>query len=137
MKTDEQNNDLKDTAVAADADVANRRSFMKTLAAGTVAAGALAGVTAKASAPTAAQSAFAQRLTAQARKPTAVLRLSFSQDRPPKLNEVFRAIEAVLEPTGCTACGFDGLDFLLRLDKIIIPSHEGFVATLEGDLVGR
>lgn len=125
------------TSGTADAEVANRRSFMKTLAAGTVAAGALAGITAKAATPTAAQNIFAQRLTAQARKPTAMLRLSFSQDRPPKLQEVFRAIELALEPTGCTACGFDGLDFLLRLDKIIIPSHEGFVATLEGELVGK
>ncbi len=137
MKTDEQNNDLKETAVAADATVAQRRSFMKTLAAGTVAASALAGVTAKAAAPNVAQSAFAQRLIVQPRKPTATLRLSFSQKRPPKLNEVFRAIEAALEPTGCTACGFDGLDFLIRLDEIVIPSHEGFVATLEGELVGR
>lgn len=125
------------TAGAADAEVANRRSFMKTLAAGTVAAGTLAGVTAKAATPTAAQNIYAQRLIAQPRKNTAVLRLSFSQRRPPKLQEVFRAIEAVLEPTGCTACGFDGLDFLLRLDDIITPSHEGFVATLEGELVGR
>ncbi len=133
-----KNKELKDeTLVAADAEVANRRSFMKTLAAGTVAAGALTGITAKAATPTAAQNIYAQRLTAQARKPTAVLRLSFNQKRPPKLNEVFRAIEEVLAPTGCTACGFDGLDFLLRLDDIITPAQDGFVATLEGELVGR
>ena len=135
-----KNKELKDqtsaSSVAADADVANRRSFMKTLAVGTVAAGALAGVTAKAATPTTAQTIYAQRLAVQPRRPTAVLRLSFDRNRPPKLNEVFRAIEAVLEPTGCTACGFDGLDFLIRLDKVITPSPEGFVATLEGELVG-
>lgn len=140
MKTKELNDETpasSSVAAAQEADVANRRSFMKTLAAGTVAAGALAGVTAKAAAPTAAQTIYAQRLGIQARKPTAVMRLSFDRDRPPKLNEVFRAIEAVLEPTGCTACGFDGLDFLLRLDKVITPSPEGFVATLEGEIIGK
>lgn len=135
------NKELKDetlasSSIAADAEVANRRSFMKTLAAGTVAAGALAGITAKAATPTAAQNIYAQRLAVQARKPTAVLRLSFDRKQPPKLQEVFRAIEAALEPTGCTACGFDGLDFLLRLDEVINPQTP-WVATLEGEFTGK
>lgn len=140
MKTKEPKDETlasSSVAVVQDAEVANRRSFMKTLAAGTVAAGALAGVAAKAATPTATQNLYAQRLGVLARKPTAVMRLSFDRDRPPKLNDVFRALEAALEPTGCTACGFDGLDFLLRLDKVITPSPEGFVATLEGEIVGK
>ncbi len=124
------------TATAAqESELANRRSFMKNLAAGTVAAGALAGSVVSAGAPNAAQTISAQKLVATARRPTAQLRLSFPQQRPPKLYEVFRAIEAALEPTGCTACGFDGLDLLLRLDRVIGPDPEKWVATLEGELV--
>jgi hypothetical protein len=109
MKTKEPKDEtVASSSVAADAEVANRRSFMKTLAAGTVAAGTLAGITAKATTPTTAQTIYAQRLGVQARKPTAVLRR-----------------------------GFDGLDFLLRLDDIITPAQEGFVATLEGELVSQ
>jgi hypothetical protein len=77
----------------------------------------------------------AQKLGVAARRPTALLRLSFPQQRPPKLYEVFRAIEAALEPTGCTACGFDGLDVLLRLDRVIGPDPEKWVATLEGEIL--
>jgi hypothetical protein len=136
-----KNKELKDKApespaanAAQESELANRRSFMKNLAAGTVAAGALAGSVVSAGAPKAA-TAGAQRLGVTARRPTAVLRLSFPQQRPPKLYEVFRAIEAALEPTGCTACGFDGLDVLLRLDRVIGPDPEKWVATLEGEII--
>ena len=73
-------------------------------------------------------------LAPTARRPTALLRLCFPKQRPPKLDEVFRAIELALRPTGCLSCGFDGLDFLLRLDTIIGPDPKQFVATLEGEL---
>ena len=133
-----KNEELKDKAIesensAEESELANRRSFMKNLAAGTVAVGALAGSVVKAAPKTAG--AAAQKLGVAARRPTAVLRLSFPQQRPPKLYEVFRAIEAALEPTGCTACGFDGLDVLLRLDRVIGPDPEKWVATLEGEIV--
>lgn len=123
------------TPATQESELANRRSFMKNLAAGTVAAGALAGSVVSARTPKAAQAIGAEYAIATARRPTAQLRLTFSQGRPPKLYEVFRAIEAILEPTGCPACGFDGLDFLLRLDRVIGPDPEKWVATLEGELV--
>jgi anaerobic selenocysteine-containing dehydrogenase len=136
-----KNKELKDKApespsasAAQESELANRRSFMKNLAAGTVAAGALAGTVVSAGA-TKAATISAQKLVATARRPTAQLRLCFPQHRPPKLDEVFRALQAVLEPTGCTACGFDGLDILLRLDRVIGPDPEKWVATLEGELV--
>ena len=136
-----KNKELKDNAqesatanTAQESELANRRSFMKNLAAGTVAAGALAGSVVSASKAKAA-TVSAQKLGVTARRPTAVLRLSFPQQRPPKLYEVFRAIEAAVEPTGCTARGFDGLDVLLRLDRVIGPDPERWVATLEGELI--
>jgi len=134
-----KNKELKDKApesatAAQESELANRRSFMKNLAAGTVAAGALAGSVVSANTAKAATTS-AQKLGVTARRPTALLRLSFPQQRPPKLYEVFRAIEAALGPTGCTACGFDGLDVLLRLDNVINPDPEKWVATLEGELV--
>ncbi|MCI0388739.1 MAG: twin-arginine translocation signal domain-containing protein [Acidobacteria bacterium] len=136
-----KNEELKDKApespvanAAQESELANRRSFMKNLAAGTVAAGALAGTVVSAGS-TKAATISAQKLGVAARRPTAVLRLSFPKQRPPKLDDVFRAIEQALRPTGCTACGFDGLDCCLRLDTIIGPDPEQFVATLEGELV--
>jgi len=137
-----KNKELKDEALesvtetsAQESELANRRSFMKNLAAGTVAAGALAGSVVSARTPGSAQIRGSVSAIATGRRPTAQLRLCFPQQRPPKLYEVFRAIEAVLEPTGCPACGFDGLDFLLRLDRVIGPDPEKWVATLEGELV--
>ncbi len=137
-----KNKDLKDealeSATATDSqepESANRRSFMKNLAAGTVAAGALAGSVVSAGTTPAAQTINPRLLVATPRRPTAQLRLTFPQHRPPKLHDVFRAIEAALGPTGCTSCGFDGLDFLLRLDTIIGPDPENWVATLEGELL--
>src|SRR5262249_39593458 len=135
-----KNKELKDKApesptanAAQEAELANRRAFMKNLAAGTVAAGALAGSVVSASTVKAAITS-AQKLGPSARRPTALLRVSFPQQRPPRLDEVFKAIELALRPTGCTGCGFDGLDFLLRLDTIIGPDPEKWNATLEGEL---
>ncbi|HEY7181971.1 MAG TPA: twin-arginine translocation signal domain-containing protein [Blastocatellia bacterium] len=135
-----KNKELKDNApespaanAAQESELANRRSFMKNLAAGTVAAGALAGSVVSASTAKAATTS-AQKLGPIARRPTALLRVSFPQQRPPRLEEVFKAIELALRPTGCTGCGFDGLDFLLRLDTVIGPDPEKWNATLEGEL---
>ncbi len=135
-----KNKELKEIApepvanAAQESELANRRAFMKNLAAGTVAAGALAGSVASAGV-TKSPYIGAQKLGLTARRPTALLRLTFPQRRPPKLEEVFRALELALRPTGCTGCGFDGLDFLLRLDTIIGPDPEQYVATLEGEVV--
>jgi hypothetical protein len=136
-----KNKELKDKApesavanTAQESELANRRSFMKNLAAGTVAAGALAGTVVSAGS-TKAAAISAQQLGTVARRPTALLRVSFPKQRPPKLEDVFRAIEQALRPTGCTGCGFDGLDFLLRLDPVIGPDPAQVVTILEGELV--
>ena len=136
MKNKEPKDKAPESAVAntvQETELANRRSFMKNLAAGTVAAGALAGTVVSAGS-TKAATISAQNLAPTPRRPTALLRLCFPKQRPPKLDEVFRAIEQALRPTGCLTCGFDGLDFLLRLDTIINPDPTQFVATLEGEL---
>jgi hypothetical protein len=136
-----KNKELKDKApesavanTAQESELANRRSFMKNLAAGTVAAGALAGTVVSAGS-TKAATISAQNLGTTARRPTALMRVCFPKQRPPKLDEVFRAIELALSPTGCTGCGFDGLDFLLRLDPVIGPDPAQVVTILEGELV--
>jgi hypothetical protein len=135
-----KNKELKDKAsesaaanTAQETELANRRSFMKNLAAGTVAAGALTGTVVSAGS-TKAATISAQSLTLEPRRPTALMRICFPKQRPPKLDEVFRAIELALKPTGCTACGFDGLDFLLRLDPVIGPDPAQVVTILEGEL---
>ena len=135
MKNKENKDKSPESAVAntaLESELANRRSFMKNLAAGTVAAGALAGTVVSAGSAKAAT--ISAQMTPTARRPTALLRICFPKQRPPKLEEVFRAVELALRPTGCTGCGFDGLDFLLRLDTIIGPDPAQFVATLEGEL---
>ena len=136
-----KNKEIKDKAsesavanTAQESELANRRSFMKNLAAGTVAAGALAGTVVSAGS-TKAATISTQNLGTTARRPTALMRICFPKQRPPKLEDVFRAIEQALSPTGCTGCGFDGLDFLLRLDPVIGPDPAQVVTILEGELV--
>jgi hypothetical protein len=137
MKNKELKDRAPESAVAntvQESELANRRSFMKNLAAGTVAAGALAGTVVSAGS-TKAATVSAQSLTLTARRPTAVMRICFPKQRLPKLDEVFRAIELALRPTGCPSCGFDGLDFLLRVDPVIGPDPTQIVTILEGELV--
>jgi hypothetical protein len=136
MKKKELNDRSTESAVAntaQESELANRRSFMKNLAAGTVAAGALAGTVVSAGSAKAA-TISAETLAPTARRPTALMRISFPKQRQPRLDEVFKAIEQALRPTGCLTCGFDGLDFLLRLDTVIGPDPAQFVTTLEGEL---
>jgi hypothetical protein len=136
MKNKENKDKSPESAVAntaLESELANRRSFMKNLAAGTVAAGALAGTVVSAGS-TKAATISAQDLTLTARRPTALMRICFPKQRPPKLDEVFKAIEQALRPTGCLTCGFDGLDFLLRLDPVIGPDPAQIVTILEGEL---
>jgi hypothetical protein len=137
MKKKELNDQSPESAVAntaQESEMANRRSFMKNLAAGTVAAGALAGTVVSAGS-TKAATIGAQDLTVTPRRATAVMRICFPKQRLPKLDDVFRAIELALKPTGCPSCGFDGLDFLLRVDPVIGPDPAQFVTILEGELV--
>jgi hypothetical protein len=136
MKNKEPKDKAPESTVANTAletELANRRSFMKNLAAGTVAAGALAGTVVSAGSAKAA-TISTETLAPTARRPTALMRISFPKQRQPRLDEVFKAIEQALRPTGCLTCGFDGLDFLLRLDTVIGPDPAQFVTTLEGEL---
>jgi hypothetical protein len=136
MKNKEPKDKAPESAVAntaQESELANRRSFMKNLAAGTVAAGALAGTVVSAGS-TKAATISAQTLGPTPRRPTALMRICFPKQRPPKLDEVFRAIELALKPTGCPSCGFDGLDFLLRVDPVIGPDPAQIVTILEGEL---
>lgn len=128
---------------APQAEPANRRSFIKTLAAGSAAVGAMAAGTVAGTKPSAAPNAAmpqdreaANSLTVRPRAQAATLRLSFNRKRQPDLDAVFRAIERALGETGCTKCGLGGIDVILRLDEIINPVSNLPVAVLEGELPG-
>jgi hypothetical protein len=113
---------------------AGRRSFMKGVVAGSVAAGTLASTVANAAPAQFAASGIT--LVAKARVPTAVLRLSFSQRKPPKIYEIQRTLEEIIRRTGCDDCGLGGIDVLLRLDEIVNPA-ERVVAIVEGEMLQR
>jgi hypothetical protein len=51
-----------------------------------------------------------------------IVRLSFNQRRPPKLEQIAEALERILGETGCPRCGFDGIDVRLRLEEIVNPA---------------
>ena len=79
MKNKEPKDKAPESAVAntvQETELANRRSFMKNLAAGTVAAGALAGTVVSAGS-TKAATISAQNLAPTPRRPTALLRVCF------------------------------------------------------------
>ncbi len=67
----------------------------------------------------------------------AKVRIAFNRQRPPSLDDVFAALEKILAPTGCTRCGFDGIDFLLQLEEILGPEPDPWVGTkVGGQVVG-
>jgi hypothetical protein len=115
-----------------------RRSFMKGMVAGSVAAGTLAATVANAKAAPAqfAAAPAAVQFIAKARPETAKIRVSFDQNRLPKLYDVQKAIEDILRRSGCPNCGLGGIDILLRLDELINPA-ERFMAIAEGEFLQR
>lgn len=108
-----------------------RRSFMKGIVAGTVAAGTIAATVTNA---TPAQAAT-NPLLAKPRPDTAKLKITFDQRRPPKLYEVQKSIEDLARRLGCDNCGLGGIDVLIRLDELINPADR-YVAIVEGSVIG-
>lgn len=113
-----------------------RRSFMKGIVAGSVAAGALASTVANA-APAQFQAVATNFLVVGKPRPeSAKLRVSFDFNKQPKLYELQKALEDILRPTGCPNCGLGGIDIYLRLDQLINPA-ERFMAVAEGQILQR
>jgi hypothetical protein len=65
----------------------------------------------------------------------AVVRIAFNRERPPTLEDVFRAIEQTLAPTRCAHCGFDGVDYVMQLEDVVNPASQAWVATKVGEIV--
>lgn len=121
--------------VAADEN-GGRRSFMKGIVAGSVAAGTLAATVANAAPKQFAAAPSAVSFIAKARPETAKIRVSFDQNKVPKLYDVQKALEDILRRSGCPNCGLGGIDILIRLDELINPA-ERFMAIAEGEFLQR
>jgi hypothetical protein len=106
-------------------DAAHRRSFIKTMVAGAVAAGAIGAVPLVAR----AQDSKAE-LTATAAAKTR-FRIAFNGRRPPVLEDIYRALEKAAGETGCTRCGLIGYEIYLGCGDIIQPANDPFVITGE------
>jgi hypothetical protein len=104
-------------------DSAHRRSFIKTMVAGAVAAGAIGAV------PLVARAQEKSGLTATAA--TQRFRICFNGKNPPVLEEIYRALEQAAGETGCTRCGLIGYDIYLGCGDIIQPSADPYVITGE------
>ena len=128
------NNELKNSAENAVDENEGRRSFMKGIVAGTVAAGTLASTVANAAPKQFAAAPAASAFLAKPRLETAKLKISFDQRKLPKLYDVQKALEDILRPSGCPNCGLGGIDIILRLDQLINPADR-FVAIVEGDIL--
>lgn len=133
MKTTEENNISNEVVVD---ETEGRRSFMKGIVAGSVAAGTLAATVVNAAPKQFATSPSAVQFIAKARPETAKIRVSFDQNKLPKLYDVQKAIEDILRRSGCPNCGLGGIDILLRLDELINPA-ERFMAIAEGEFLQR
>ena len=129
------NNELKTSAQENAVDEnEGRRSFMKGIVAGTVAAGTLAATVANAAPKQFATAPATTAVFAKPRLETAKLKISFNQKRLPTLYDVQKALEEILRPSGCPNCGLGGIDIILRLDQLINPAEQ-FVAVVEGEIL--
>lgn len=113
---------------------AGRRSFMKGMVAGSVAASTLAASVVNAAPKQFAAAPSAVQFIAKARPETAKIRVSFDQRRLPKLYEVQKSLEEILRHSGCPNCGLGGIDILLRVDELINPADR-FMAIAEGEVL--
>ena len=131
------NTELKTVAneIAAD-ESEGRRSFMKGIVAGSVAAGTLASTVVNAAPKQFAAAPSAVQFVAKARPETAKIKVSFDQIRQHKLYDLQKSLEDILRRTGCPNCGLGGIDILLRLDELINPA-ERFMAIAEGEVLQR
>lgn len=131
----------KETTSALSNDVASnenegRRSFMKGIVAGSVAAGTLAATVVNAAPKQFATAPSAVQFIAKARPETAKIRVSFDQNKLPKLYDVQKALEDIFRRSGCPNCGLGGIDIHIRLDELINPA-ERFMAIAEGEFLQR
>ena len=133
--TKKENTSAVTNEVAADENE-GRRSFMKGIVAGSVAAGTLAATVANAAPKQFATAPSAVTFIAKARPETAKIRVSFDQRKLPKLYDLQKALEDILRRSGCPNCGLGGIDILLRLDELINPA-ERFMAIAEGEFLQR
>ena len=111
----------------------DRRTFMKGIVAGTVAAGTLAATTNAAPGQSLGAAAAAPLVFAKPRPETAKLRLSFDQQKQPTLIDIQNAIANIVRRSGCTNCGLGGIDIHIRLDQLINPADR-YMASVEGEM---
>jgi hypothetical protein len=103
-------------------DSPTRRSFIKSVTAGAVAAAGLA-----AAAPAlAGATAGAGGVTAGGARH---LRVAFQGGGLTTLEDVRKAIESAVGFAGCTRCGFDGIDLTLRQEEILGPEPDPWIVT--------
>jgi len=116
-------------------DSPTRRSFIKNITAGAVAAAGLAAASpalAGASTAVAGATAGAGGVTAAGARH---FRAAFASGGRTTLEDVHKAIEAAVGAAGCTRCGFDGIDLTLRQEEILGIGPDPvpwIVATWEG-----
>jgi hypothetical protein len=103
-------------------DSPTRRSFIKNITAGAVAAAGLAA----ASPALAGATAGAGGVTAGGARH---LRAAFAGGGRTTLEDVRKAIEAAVGAAGCTRCGFDGIDLTLRQEEILDPEPCPWIVT--------
>lgn len=108
-----------------------RRSFIKNIIVGAAAAGAL---TASTGEPAEAKERNSSGINPAVIDPCAgaVINIRFNRLKPPTLDDVFEAIRQGLAPTGCTRCGFDGIDAILKLETIVDPATPPYQVSIEG-----
>ena len=127
-----RNKDAESNSVESEQkDPAARRSFIKTVVAGAVAAGAMGAVPLIAKAQE-QETQFTNLTVAASRR----FKICFNGKKPPVLEDIFRAIELAARESGCTRCGLIGLDYYLGCQDIIQPSETPFVITGEQQFAG-
>jgi hypothetical protein len=99
-----------------------RRSFLKETA--LVAGAAVVGGWASAVPPTAVAQTRETHEAPEPRHPVTGVHIHFNQQKQPTLDDVMKAIQVALRPTGCTTCGLAGIDLRLGLQSIINPQGE-------------
>jgi hypothetical protein len=97
-----------------------RRGFIKGVAAGAVAAASLAAGAPAGSAPLAEAAPKAGATAAGGRH----LRVSFDTHGKTTLEDVQAAVKEALGVSGCTRCGFDGIDLRLLTEEIVTAGPE-------------
>jgi hypothetical protein len=107
----------KDEGLEGGSEPATRRSLLKSIALGTVAAGALGSATGAESATT--SGALTKRN----------VRVVFDARKPPVFEDVLAALERAAGEYGCTRCGLGGIDVHLVLEEILGPEPDPWVIT--------